>query len=115
VVPLVGDFSGPKALRTVGQYLRDRGASVSVFYTSNVEQYLFQQGDEWSRFYTNVSTMPVDSTATFIRSLSNRGWVTSQNPNSRSAQLYASMNELITAFRAGRVDSYYAIIALSKQ
>ncbi len=115
VVPVVGDFSGPKALRTVGQYLRDRGASVSVFYTSNVEQYLFQQGDEWSRFYTNVSTMPVDSTATFIRSLSNRGWVTSQNPKSRSAQLYASMNELITAFRAGRIDSYYAIIALSKQ
>ena len=115
VVPIVGDFSGPKALRTVGQYLRDKSASVSVFYTSNVEQYLFQQGDEWSRFYTNVSTMPVDSTATFIRSLSNRGWVTSQNPASRSAQLYASMNELITAFRAGRIDSYYSVIALSKQ
>jgi hypothetical protein len=115
VVPIVGDFAGAKALRTVGEYLRDRGASVSVFYTSNVEQYLFQQGDDWSRFYTNVSTMPIDSTSTFIRSLSNRGWVTSQNPNSRSAQLFGSIGELITGFRAGRIDSYYAIIALSKQ
>src|SRR5262249_27432289 len=41
LVPLVGDFAGPKAIRAVGDYLRERGATVSVFYLSNVEQYLF--------------------------------------------------------------------------
>ena len=38
IVPLVGDFAGVKALRSVGGYLADHGATVSIFYTSNVEQ-----------------------------------------------------------------------------
>ncbi len=40
IVPLTGNFAGDKALRTVGRYLRDHGATVGAFYTSNVEQYL---------------------------------------------------------------------------
>src|SRR5262249_42180708 len=42
LVPMTGDFGGKKAIRAVGQYLRDHGATVSVFYLSNVENYLFQ-------------------------------------------------------------------------
>ena len=42
IVPLVGDFAGPKALRSVARYLDLHHATVSVFYTSNVEQYLFR-------------------------------------------------------------------------
>ena len=34
---------------------------MSAFYLSNVEQYLFNQGDDWSRFYSNVGTLPLDS------------------------------------------------------
>ena len=41
IVPLVGDFAGDKAVRAVGDYLKQRGVKVSAFYTSNVEQYLF--------------------------------------------------------------------------
>jgi hypothetical protein len=115
VVPLVGDFAGPRTLRAVGDYLRQHRAAVSVFYTSNVEQYLFQQGDDWSRFYENVAALPFDTTSRFIRSLSNRGWVTSQNPNSRSAQLVASIAELVAAFRAGQIQSYYDVIQRSRQ
>ncbi len=40
IVPVVGDFAGPKAIRAVGKYLRARNAIVSAFYVSNVEQYL---------------------------------------------------------------------------
>src|SRR4030095_9606871 len=40
LVPVVGNFGGPKAIRAVGKYLRDNGAMVSTFYLSNVEQYL---------------------------------------------------------------------------
>jgi hypothetical protein len=54
IVPLVGDFAGPKALRSVARYLDVHHATVSVFYTSNVEQYLFR-GDLWQRFYDNVA------------------------------------------------------------
>src|SRR5262249_6327813 len=42
IVPVVGNFAGPKALRAVGRYVRERGATISTFYVSNVEQYLFQ-------------------------------------------------------------------------
>src|SRR5215471_3073659 len=40
IVPLVGDFGGTKTVRMAGQYLRDHGAIVNVFYLSNVEDYL---------------------------------------------------------------------------
>jgi hypothetical protein len=69
VVPVVADFAGPKALREVGDYLRERNAPVTAFYTSNVEQYLFNGSGAEKRFYENVAALPVDSTSTFIRSL----------------------------------------------
>jgi hypothetical protein len=67
LVPVVGNFAGPKAIRAVGKYLKDKGATVSAFYLSNVEQYLNQQG-LWRDFCANVATLPLDETSTFIRS-----------------------------------------------
>ena len=43
-------------------------------YTSNVEQYLFQQGDDWRHFHANVETLPLHSASAFIRSVANRGF-----------------------------------------
>ncbi|MEZ5317262.1 MAG: hypothetical protein R2752_07655 [Vicinamibacterales bacterium] len=73
VVPVVGNFAGPKALRSVGRYIRDHGSTVSAFYLSNVEQYLNQQG-VWRAFCANVATMPLDERSTFIRSSQNRSF-----------------------------------------
>jgi hypothetical protein len=70
IVPVVGDFAGPKALRAIGAWLRARGATVSVFYVSNVEQYL-QQNGVWAAFCANVATLPLDRASLFIRP--NRG------------------------------------------
>jgi hypothetical protein len=114
IVPLVGNFSGDKALRTVGRYLKEHGATVTAFYTSNVEQYLFQQGDDWQRFYANVATLPLDSTSTFIRSLSNGNGFRPGSPNSRSIQLLSSVLETIKAVQDGRVQTYYDMIQLAK-
>jgi hypothetical protein len=72
VVPVIGNFGGPKAIRAVGKYLRDRQATVSVFYLSNVEQYLRQDG-LWSDFCANVATLPLDDSSTFIRSVRRPG------------------------------------------
>ena len=71
VVPLIGNFVGPKAIRAVGEYLKQRGATVSAFYVSNVEQYLMQD-DTWPRFCANVAALPLDETSTFIRSIRDR-------------------------------------------
>jgi hypothetical protein len=67
LVPLVGNFGGPKAIRSVGKYVKYHGAMVSAFYLSNVEMYLYQQ-DLWSTFCRNVAALPLDGTSTFIRS-----------------------------------------------
>jgi len=66
IVPVVGNFSGPKALRAVGDYLRSHGATVSAFYVSNVESYLVRDGS-WPAFCANVATLPLDDQSVFIR------------------------------------------------
>lgn len=70
LVPLVGNFAGPKALRQVGAYLKAHNAVVAAFYLSNVEQYLNMDG-LWMDFCGNVRTLPLDDTSTFIRSVRN--------------------------------------------
>jgi hypothetical protein len=72
LVPIVGDFAGPKAIRNVAQYLRERDAIVSAFYLSNVEQYLGQEG-KWNTFCGNFATLPLDDSSTFIYSASGGG------------------------------------------
>ena len=67
VIPVVGNFGGAKALRSVGAYLKQKGAIVSAFYVSNVEQYLREDGI-WGAFCANAATLPVDAASTFIRS-----------------------------------------------
>ena len=114
LVPLVGNFSGEKTVRAVGRYLKERNATVTAFYTSNVEQYLFQQGDDWQRFYGNVAMLPLDSTSTFIRSLSNGNGFRAGSPNSRSVQLLSSIQETLKAVQDGRVLTYYDMIQLAK-
>jgi hypothetical protein len=72
LVPVVGDFGGPKALRAVGKYARDHGATISAFYVSNVEQYL-EPDAKWNAFCSNVRSMPLDDSSTFIRSVRGGG------------------------------------------
>jgi hypothetical protein len=70
LLPVVGNFSGPKALRAVGRYVREKDATVAAFYLSNVEQYLSRDGS-WYTFCANVATLPIDSSSMFIRSVRN--------------------------------------------
>jgi hypothetical protein len=71
LVPVVGNFGGPKALRAVGKYIRENGGTVGAYYLSNVEQYLDQQG-LWPAFCANVASFPLDDESTFIRSVRGR-------------------------------------------
>ena len=67
LIPVVGNFAGPKAIRAVGDWLKTRGATVSAFYLSNVEDYL-RSGTLWTSFCQNVATLPLDDFSDFIRS-----------------------------------------------
>jgi len=107
IIPLVGDFAGPKTIRAVGQYLKDHDVMVTAFYLSNVEQYLFND-DKAADFYENVGMLPLDSTSTFIRSFSGGG-----GPFRFQSKL-SSMETLLKEFRAGRIRQYGNVRDLSQ-
>lgn len=66
IVPLVGDFSGTKTLQTLAKYLKDRGATVSVFYISNVEDYIEGM---WGNYVANLRALPQDASTYLIRAI----------------------------------------------
>ncbi len=109
IVPIVGDFAGPKALRSVGRYIREHGATIAAFYTSNVEQYLFRNG-VWRAFYTNLATLPVDNSTVIIRSVSPRdGYLgVPQGPDGR-ANVLDPIEPLVRDFNASKIASYYDV------
>jgi hypothetical protein len=72
ILPAVGDFAGPKAIRTIGEYLKENGAIVTTFYTSNVETYLFigsipSPNGGWKKYFENTSTLPLDASSLLVR------------------------------------------------
>jgi len=69
IVPVVGDFAGDVALAGIGRFLAERQASVRVFYVSNVERYLWEQGEHGLKFYTNLAQLPHDPQSLFVRSV----------------------------------------------
>jgi hypothetical protein len=109
IVPVVGDFAGPKALRSIAAYMKQHDALLTAFYTSNVEQYLFQDDQNWKNFYENVGTLPVDSSSTFIRYVLN-SWRYSR----RSRTLVAPIADVMRSYNRGRIRSYYDIVDMSR-
>ncbi|MBK6843762.1 MAG: hypothetical protein IPG88_15905 [Gemmatimonadetes bacterium] len=115
IVPIVGDFGGDKALRAVGRYLREHGATASAIYTSNVEQYLFGGADAWQRYYANVATLPTDERTTFVRAVFNYGYRDPGTPRGpRSVTMLSSVRALLASVGGGVVQSYWDVVQLSR-
>jgi hypothetical protein len=118
LIPIVGNFGGPKAIRAVGQYLKDHGATVGAFYLSNVEQYLFRppQGGGNTipihrEFYENVGTLPLDESSTFIRS-GNLGGGGGRGGGGLTPMM-SSMMHVLREFKEGRINAQQDVIILS--
>jgi hypothetical protein len=115
IVPVIGDFAGPKALRAVGGYITQHGGLVNYVYTSNVEQYLFS-GDAFRRYYASVATLPLAEQSTFIRSYFDRGFYYPPGvimPDLHSVQLLDPVKGLLKAFGSDEITSYQDVIARS--
>jgi hypothetical protein len=114
IVPLVGDFAGPAVIRNVGRYLKERNATVEVFYISNVETYLDEPAKQ--RFYQNVTALPVSSSSMFIRHILGnpaRGlpwW----RPGMTNTSTLAPMDEFIRGIQAGRRPTFQEIVRETK-
>jgi hypothetical protein len=114
IVPVVGDFAGPKALRAVGAYLRAHGGRVNVFYASNVEPYLFGAGT-WKAFYDNLLALPVAESAIVIRSFfgSTVRECAALRPTIRTPVI-GSIGPLLDAYRKGEIRSQCDLVTLSR-
>jgi hypothetical protein len=114
IVPVVGDFAGPKALRAIGDYLRRHGATLDVFYVSNVEPYLFRS-DLWRPFYDSVATLPVSDDAVFIRTFfgSTVRQCGALRPTIRTP-MTGSIVELIEDYRSGEIETQCALVERSR-
>jgi hypothetical protein len=114
LIPVVGNFAGPHALRSVGQYLRDHDATVTAFYTSNVEQYLFMDRS-WKGFYANVAMLPVNARSVFIRGVirSATGDL-SPSPALPTTSHYEThlypIADLVAGFNTGAIQEYNDIL-----
>ncbi len=110
VIPVVGDFAGKKALGAIGAYLRKAGFTVSTFYTSNVEQYLFQNG-VFSGFAENVRKLPINEKSLFIRAVPNTRFThPAQLPGHRTTTLLQQLTIFLRDFDEGRYQTYSDLV-----
>jgi hypothetical protein len=111
IVPVVGDLSGPQAMKAIGQYVAEMKEKVSAFYVSNVEFYLQRQGT-FDKFIENVKSFPIDSRSVIIRSYFNYYAPAhpQAEPNHFSTQLMERIDDLVKQCAAGECDSYNDIV-----
>jgi hypothetical protein len=67
IIPVIGDVSGPHALKSIAATISERGERVSAFYISNVETYL-EQNLKIGQFLDNLSRLPRATDSVMIRS-----------------------------------------------
>jgi hypothetical protein len=123
IVPLVGDFAGPKAIRAVGAWAKQHAATVTTFYLSNVEQYLFMDRVD-GKFYGNVETLPLDATSTFIRSGrafdggsfrgGRRGGFGGYGGFGGLTSMLSPMTDVLKAYDTGRIRAWNDVLAMSR-
>jgi len=116
IVPLVGDFAGVKAIRTLARYLKDHKATVTAFYLSNVEMYILAVR-EWRNFCRNVAALPVNSSSRFIRFVVARyspGVPQAARGFPSSLSVLSPMSEMAEPFEAGYPPSYYDLLRASR-
>src|SRR4029079_17507044 len=94
IVPVVGNFAGPQAIRTVGAYLKAHEAALSVFYLSNVEEYL--SDSEKKAFCGNVRSLPIDPASVFIRA--------SSRPNTEGSGLATTLASMADESKRCAID-----------
>jgi hypothetical protein len=105
IIPVVGDFAGPKALAGIGDYLKKNNYTVTAYYLSNVEQYLFQD-NIFGAFANNVRKLPITDKSLMIRSISGRATHPARQPDHRSVTLMEQIAVFLKDVDAGAYQSY---------
>ena len=119
VVPVVGDFAGDKAIVGIGRYLREHGAIANTFYVSNVERYLFEQGEHGKKFYANAATLPADASSIIVRSvtsdISRRLGIPIPDGPTKWRSFLFSMEDSLKGVNTGQVQGYTQLFQVGRR
>ena len=117
IVPVVGDVSGPKAMRAIAEDMKSRRLVLSAFYISNVEYYLFR-GRTFGRYAENVKQLPRGETSMVIRSVfpsGGAGRLPQSVPGFYSTSLVQPFSAMIDEVEAGKYRTYLDLITASSR
>jgi hypothetical protein len=110
IIPVVGDISGPSALRAIGARLAARHERLSVLYVSNVEFYLFGEG-AFPRFVANLTDVPHTADSVLIRSIFGRFVAGgAMRPGDSSVSRLQTVDDLLSSAAAGRIQQYADLV-----
>jgi hypothetical protein len=119
VIPVVGDFAGTKAISGIGRYVRQRGAVINTFYVSNVERYLFEQGDHGRQFYANASMLPMDSSSLIVRSvtsdISRRLGIPIPESSAKWRTFLFSMEKSVKGVLGSQIQTYAQLLQVARE
>lgn len=112
IIPVVGDLGGTRAMRALGDEMRQRNVKLTAFYTSNAEQYVWSDGG-FGRLAESVLQWPADSVAVIIRSIFNRGGSHPMAvPGHRSAQTLQRVSDFRRRWTRGEIRTYWDLVTL---
>jgi hypothetical protein len=112
LIPVVGDFAGPHALRAVGDFIRKQGETVSAFYVSNVEFYLMREG-LFETYVENVRSLPRSDASQFIRAYFSYGYPhPAALPGYRSTLVRQKMSRFLELYDTGAYLNYWDVSTL---
>ena len=103
IVPVVGDFAGDRAMPGVAAKIREQGLTVSAFYVSNVEQYLFEN-NVWAKWAKNIAALPVDEKSLFVRAYLDQG---KKHPREKKGHRTATILQKMGDFNARQAKKAY--------
>ncbi len=107
IIPVIGDFAGPHALKAIAAELTRRKLQVAAFYVSNVEQYLLDP-PQWKQWVSNVEALPRTTDSVVVRAYLDQGKPhPQQRPGHRSTTLTQPLGKFPTGSQPPA--SFYAI------
>jgi hypothetical protein len=110
VIPVVGDFGGRHALAAVAADMCARGLQLGAFYTSNVEQYVFD-ARTYGAFVDNVAAMPHDEKSLIVRVWFDQGRPHPlQRPGRRTTSLATSASAFLARAQARPYATYWDVV-----
>lgn len=110
IIPVSGDFAGKRAMAEIAKELKRRRMPVSVFYVSNVEQYLLEDG-KWAAWVSNIEALPTSEKSLFLRAYLDQG---KKHPQQMDGHRTTSVLQLFDHFRwSQRKKSYRSFFELA--